>query len=243
MPDESYRRLGLPEAEIRRETLAALEKAGRTLAQVDLFELNEAFAAQACAGLPSLDALRANLKGVYQDADGASVVGGGAILKVGTSKFLDLEYGRTSADDADMGSHVFDITLGFERPRRPRGWHLCPTIGINYEVVDDVEFLGSTLEASLWSLLAGVSVSRTFGDAVEVALAPFASARAAYSRASISFGGFDESETQEYGLIQAGLGILFTPRLALRPWVLVPVGLGEPDTVIGATLTIGIPAR
>jgi hypothetical protein len=214
------------------------------LAAAALAFLPIAAAAQACLGLTPLESVKANLVGEYRIAEDQSAAGAGVAFGIGAQPFVDLGYARLQADEADIGAHRFRGALGIQlAPRRAGGWRGCPLLGVTYEDLDRVEFFGSSIDASVTTLLIGFGIGRTRGDPATLALSPFATAHFAVARATASFGGFSATESQEYGLVELGVAARFSEVVAVRPSVQLPVGLGEPDVVLGLTVAIGVGRR
>ena len=62
-------------------------------------------------------------------------------------------------------------------------------------------------------------------------------------RSPSCLGGYKATDTQEFAQLQFGAGVHFSDVVAVRPSVILPIGLGEPTPVLVLTVGLGVGRR
>lgn len=199
---------------------------------------------QACLGLASLETRPMNLTVGAVFTDGVN--GGDARFGFGTAKAFGGVSAQIAKTDGVSGTSKgagVDGGLSYRIGTTKRAM-LCPVASAQYiksPDIDDGE--GGTLEASGTGATAGLAIGGLVNTSSSVGFIPFTSLEAAYTRLSISSGGVSLSESDTYGILSAGVGIVFSPAVLLRPFIQVPLGLDGSDPRYGVGLSFAFGKR
>ena len=197
---------------------------------------------QACLGLASLETRPMNLTINAEFMDGAN--GGDARFGFGTAKAfggISVRIAKTDGVSGTTKGAGVDGGLSYRIGATKRVM-LCPVASAEYLKTPDVDDgEGGTLEASGTGADAGLAIGGVVSTSSSVGFIPFASLRAAYARVSVSSGGASFSDSDTYGILSGGVGIVFTPAVLVRPFIQVPLGLdgADPSYGVGVSFAFG----
>lgn len=133
--------------------------------------------------------------------DGATAYGlsGGGFTQ--GPMFVSGGFTRIDFDNSDVGANQVDATLGAELSTSSP-LSLCPAATFGYTWYDGIPD-GADLNGIV--LGAGLGIGQTFGD--ELLFTPYGSAAVAYSRATGSYGGVSQTDSETYGQFSAGFSV------------------------------------
>ena len=214
-----------------------------------LLSLEAPGAAQICGGFPSFARGSYQVSAAAQFNDQAQILGGAFALG-GRGPFGQVGIATTSYDDFDGSTLAFAGSAGYQVALDQKGvFHLCPVVSyVNGSGPDNVDFFGDgslIIDFSQTDLSFGVNVGALPAQVGSTRVIPSAS----FSIVSTSIKGTDDvsgqSETQSetFQLLGLGLGIVFNQVIALRPGVLIPIGLDGGSTTVGATFSVNFGRR
>lgn len=197
--------------------------------------------AQACLGLGSLTAQPANATFTALFTDGAKAldarVGFGSSIAFGgvSAQLSDYDYvdgtGKTIAVDGGLS-----FVSGAKR-----NVSVCPIASLGHTSFPDGG--QSTYNTGSTDGAAGLALGARVGTTSSLALIPFASLQAVYSRVSVSGPGADGSATDTYGVLTGGLSFVLSESLLIRPLVQIPLGLDGSNPSYGIGLSFGFGKR
>ncbi len=197
---------------------------------------------QACLGLASLDSRPMNVSVGAVFTSGAK--GGNARFGVGTPKAFGGVSARIAKSDGISGTTKgagVDGGLSFLIGAK-KGAMICPVASAEYLKApgfDDGE--GDLYDVSGTGADAGLAIGGLIKSSSSIGFIPFAAARAAYVRVSVSGNGSSAASSDTYGILSGGLSVLFNPSLLVRPFVQIPVGLegADPSYGVGVSFAFG----
>jgi len=198
--------------------------------------------AQVCAGRPGADVGNVLLGAGYSSANGTSGFDVG-ITGLGERAFGAATIGSISYDDFSGSTTMVGGSLGYQLSVGTSGRaQLCPTFsGALGFGPNDIE--GTGVDASTRSVGAGVTWGFRATESADFALIPTIGAGVAYASVKLTDGVDELTESDSYGLIDVGLGIVLGRQFAATPFITIPVGLEGADPTIGLTISLSIGKR
>ncbi|HEX7929493.1 MAG TPA: outer membrane beta-barrel protein [Sphingomicrobium sp.] len=182
--------------------------------------------AQTCLGAARYSAGPMRVGGGFSTTDGAKSYGlnFGVGAKVGP--FASANLSRAEYSDADVSSRAVGIGAGYAIDVNPTHTvQFCPQASLTHQSGPDIDVGTSTMSTSANAFAFGGA----FGGSVPVTptldLVPFGAASYVISRATVTFGGTSESDSQDYADIELGAGFVLNKTLTLQPSIAIPVGL------------------
>ncbi|MES3033157.1 MAG: hypothetical protein V4813_04080 [Gemmatimonadota bacterium] len=199
---------------------------------------------QACLGLASLETRPMNLTVGAEFTDGQN--GGDARFGFGTAKAFGGISARIAKTDGVSGTTKgagVDGGLSY-RVGATKRVMVCPVASAEYLKSPDIDDGdGGTVEVSGTGATAGLAIGGAVSTSSSVSFIPFAALQAAYARVSVSNGGTSFSDSDTYGLLSGGLGIVLTPTVLVRPFIQIPLGLDGADPSYGVGVSFGFGKR
>ncbi|MGQ0767314.1 MAG: hypothetical protein ACT4OZ_16825 [Gemmatimonadota bacterium] len=199
---------------------------------------------QTCAGLPSFANTSANVFGALTIFEGAKQLGAGAAFGRDAGPFVSVSGSRTSLDD-DAGSALgADVAAGLQMPlgSERKAW-LCPAAGAGYSNGPSDEFEGVEFKVTGQALSAGLLVGVLASGSETLEVIPTGGFSLVYSRVSLSVAGESESDSDTFGVLSGGVGLVFNKTFGVKPFVNIPLGLEDSDPSFGVIVSVGIPRR
>ncbi len=158
-------------------------------------------------------------------------------LSVGAANgvFGSVDAGQISYDGESVKSNVIGAGLGYSISAGAAA-RFCPLLGYSHTTLSDNTF-GST------SRLDEVGFGGAFGIAAPVAhdvnLVPFVSAEYFHAEATETAVGFgSDTQSEDFGVLELGVGFVFSKMVTFRPSFSIPLGLNGAKTSVGITLAI-----
>lgn len=195
--------------------------------------------AQSCLGLQPLTSHPTNVTVTGQFTDGAKSLDGR--FGFGSSiAFAGIAGQVVSYDDVDgTGKGIFvDGGLSYDAGAK-RNVSICPVATLGYVSNPDG---GTALKSHTTVGQAGLAIGANLGTAPSIRVIPFGSLQLRYSRFESDYQGVSASDTDTIGLLGAGLGIVLTDVVSLRPSVTVPLKDGY-DTTWGIGISFALGGR
>ena len=197
--------------------------------------------AQSCLGLGSLTAQPANATFTALFTDGAKAfdarVGFGSSIAFGGVSAQLSDYDNVGGTGKTI---AVDGGLSFVTGEK-RNVSVCPIASLGHTSLPDGG--SSSYSSSTTDGTAGLAIGARVGTASSVALIPFASLQAAYSRLSIDTPAANASSTDSYGLLSGGVSFVLSPTLLVRPLVQIPLGLDGSNPSYGIGISLGFGKR
>lgn len=203
--------------------------------------------AQVCLGVASFaeGPVRAGV-GVEVGND-ATAFGGQLGFGASVGFFATGSVARVEFDESDESATTFGANAGYSFDISPAGTsarsiELCPTVGFGY--LNPLEFtdpIFGDIELSSRSFSVGLSIGGVLSSTASMAFLPSLGIDYVSERTTIEAAGDEESETDGYGVIDLGMGLVFSRRITVRPAVLFPLGLEDvdPSFNIGVSVNFG----
>jgi hypothetical protein len=200
--------------------------------------------AQSCLGTASFTAGPARLGVAGAFPEGAKEFGGQLAYGQVNGGFGAVSVARATANDADVSSMTYGVTGGYQLNLGQRGGaQLCPVGGLSYSTTDEVEFLGSSIDASARTFQAGLAVGAPLNAGATAQLVPFGSLSLANTSATVTVDGEDSSNDETYGVMQLGAGLVLGRAITVQPSVSIPLGLEDADAVFSVAMGFNFGAR
>lgn len=198
--------------------------------------------AQVCLGRPSHEAGNIQLGGGYSGAQGVSQFG---VSAAGLSRvaFGQASLGSISYDDFDGSTLVIGASGGYRLPIGSSGnAELCPVVG-GFLGMGPNDIEGSGVDASLRGANVGVSLGYRLSSGADVAVIPTFSAGFAYSSFKLTDGTDSLEDSDTYGIVGMGVGLVLGRQVTALPSVSIPLGLEDSDPVLGITFILSLGRR
>lgn len=196
-------------------------------------------AAQTCAGRPGADAGAAQVGGQFESATGGSTFGVGA-GGIGRQMFGAATLSSTSYDDFDgstlsIGGFVgYQLSLG-----TPGKAQLCPTASASLGFgPNDIEGLG--VDASTRSASFGAAFGFRASQSPQFTLIPTADFSLVYSSIKLTDGVDSIEDSDSFGLLSLGVGLILGRQFSAHPYVAIPFGLEGADPSFGVTFALAV---
>jgi hypothetical protein len=203
---------------------------------VSLLLLNAGFClAQTCAGGVPFGARSAQIGTTssfgdgFQSYDVAGAFGRKDFFVRGGASFANFS-------DLDATGSGFGATLGSEFQAANGRVFLCPEANVSF--MFGPELFDVDLSSIAFSSGPRVGIVLTHDDALRVV--PTVAFLVAHQRLKTEFLGFDETDTETYGLLNVGVGLTMNNRVSLIPSVTFPLGLDEADPSFSLSVVFGL---
>lgn len=192
-------------------------------------------AAQICSGAPTLQGTRSlNVSSGASFFDGGKTYG--ASFTAGSNWLVGGGFGYTDFDDTTLSLKTISGSAGWEY-EDGSGFAACPNLGASYGF--GLELSGVDLTS--WTISPGVSLGYEAVVSQTLSVVPTGSGSLVYQDLNADAGiGGEASESETYGMIGLGLGLIVNDLFGFGPSVSFPVGLDGGDTRFGLSATVGI---
>lgn len=201
-----------------------------------------ALAAQACLGLPSFGVNHMQLAGDAQFNDGANTFG--AMLTSGSqSYFAGIGVGGRSVDGADGSTLLVRGQLGSQVAVSTTGRvQACPLLSADFGFgPNDIDGLGTDFTSRAFGF--GVALGGVIAQNENVSLVPSVSAGYRYDAGTFDGPGGSTTVSDTYAMFGAALGLVLGESLAIRPSVLLPVGVDDAKAIFGIGVALNFGGR
>lgn len=197
--------------------------------------------AQVCNGTPGVRAGNAILGAGYSKSDGANGFEL-TLAALGTQAFWRAGIGLVNYDAFSGSTVVLGGSTGYQLPIGATGdAQLCPYVSGSLGFGPN-DINGSGTDMSTQAIGAGISAGSIVLKAQYLSLIPSVDFGYMYSRAALKNGTNEISESETYGSLGIGLGIVLAQRLTIRPSITIPVGLKEAENVFGINMFLSLKA-
>jgi hypothetical protein len=200
--------------------------------------------AQVCNGSASFS------NGPYQAVASAAFTDnsksfGGGLGFGGPGAFGQASIGTTSYDDVDGSSTLVGIGAGFQVALgAQRLAHLCPLASVGFAFgPNNIDLFGDgsvVLDLKETDFSFGLALGILASRSAQTQVIPTASLSfvSATLKASDDVSGQSDSNSETFGLVGLGLGLVFNQVFTLRPGVAIPFGLDGASTSFGVALGV-----
>jgi hypothetical protein len=183
-------------------------------------------AAQTCAGAAPFSAGPIRLGAGLATSEGMKSYGVSMAVGAKAGPFASGSLSRSEYSDIDGSGTSVGIGAGYAIDLNPvKTVQLCPHAGFVYQSGPDIDLGTSTITTSAHAVGFGGSIGNTVPLGPTVDFVPFAGASYLHSSATATFDGTSDTESQDYGEIDVGAGIVLNKTLTLQPSVAIPVGI------------------
>ena len=198
--------------------------------------------AQTCAGRAGQEAGSIQLSGDYSAVQGVkqfSVTGGG----LGQTGFGGVTLGSISYDDFAGSTFVLGAGAGYRLPVGSSGnAEICPVISGSLGMgPNDIE--GTGIDASTRSAQVGLTAGYRIAGGTDIAIIPTVGAGFTYSSFKLTDGVDSLEDSDTYGALSVGVGLVLGRQFTALPSVTIPVGLENADPVVNIGLTLSLGTR
>lgn len=200
--------------------------------------------AQTCLGTATFAAggMRAGVEATFDD--GASAYGASLAFGGVTGTFASIDASLFDFDEFDESAYGIGGQVGLQMPVAAMvGAQFCPLLQAAYVFGPNFEDSGFDIESNSLLASAGVGFGVPFQLAETAGLVPFGTARLAYGRTSVEIDGESDSDSDTYGLIGLGAGLVLNQRITLRPSIEFPLGLDDSDPTFSFGVAINFGAQ
>jgi len=206
--------------------------------------LPPAATAQVCSGFASFAQGPFQVIGSAAFNDQSKSFGGGFGFG-GAGAFGQLSIGTTSFSDLDGSSFTFGAGAGYQLSLDKRKIvHLCPIASVAFASgPNDIDVFGDgslVLDLNETDFEFGVALGAVASRSGQTQIIPAGSLAfvSATVKAKDQVSGASDSQSETFGLLSLGLGLVFNQVFTLRPAVAVPFGLDGASTTFGVTLSV-----
>ena len=194
--------------------------------------------AQVCAGLASFHDRPIQVGGgAAFSKNGRSL--GGFLGAGGPRTFGDLAFGTTHIDAYDASGFTLSAEAGYQISLDKKGVvQLCPGAGVGLLIgPKNINGLFDYSETDIraGALLGGVVARTAQVDVVPTGLLEFVHAHGKLQGPSSS-----SSQSQSFGLVGLGVGLVFRNRVSIRPDISIPFGISGGSTSFGITVAVNV---
>lgn len=189
---------------------------------------------QVCLAQPSLVAGKVTVlaTGTFNDATDSFT---GTARFAGSRLFGDLTAGVSQYDEFDGSSFILGGAFGGQiTPTAGSTLRLCPIATVSFGFGPN-DIGGSGVDLSQQAVGAGVGIGGVAMRTPSFELIPAGGVQLAWARAKLEGGGISISESETYGVLNAGLGFALQRVLTITPSVAIPVGLEDGDPSFALT--------
>jgi hypothetical protein len=183
-------------------------------------------AAQTCAGAAAYSAGPVRIGAGLATTDGAKSYG--LTLGVGSKAgaFGSATLSRGEYSDVDASSTAVGVGAGYAFDLNPTHTaQFCPQLSLIHQSGPDIDLGGSALSVTSHAVALGGSLGELVPLTPTLDLVPFGGASYVMSRATATFAGDSQSDSQDYSEIDVGAGFVFNKTFTLQPSLAIPVGL------------------
>jgi hypothetical protein len=189
--------------------------------------------AQTCLGRGSFAVAPFQVSGGAGFTDGANgfdvgFAGGSSQLFAGAT------LGRTSYTEIDESSTDVGAFVGGGPVMRGNTLQVCGVGGIAYGAGPNV----GVVDTHTLALQFGASIGVAVIQGPSYSIVPAFGGSVVIARLTASVGDDDQSETETFGSVDFGVGLIFNERVSVAPRIGIPVGRESNDPVFGISLAI-----
>jgi hypothetical protein len=192
--------------------------------------------AQVCSGMAPFENGRMQVGGLAQFADGAQAYGG--MLSLGRPDYFfgSFGFGAVTYDDLDGASTTVSGAVGYQVGLgATQTLQLCPIASASLGFGPN-DIMGSDVDASFRDFSFGVGLGGTLHGTPQFQVIPAGAVSFAHSTLKFDDGVDSESDSDTFGIVSLGVGLVFNRVFTLRPGMSLPFGLDESDPVWGIAL-------
>lgn len=195
--------------------------------------------AQVCEGRPGRAAGNVALSAAFASGSDASQFGVG-ITGLGSAAYGSASIGSISYEDFSGSTTAIGGSLGYQLAVGATGRaQLCPYFGVEFGFgPNDIGGTGIDLSARAFS--AGLSWGFRAVESGDFNMIPTIGAGFGSTSVKLTDGVDELTESDTYGQVHLGLGMVFAKRFSIAPSVSIPVGLEGADPTFGITLSLSL---
>ena len=191
--------------------------------------------AQTCMGLPSYSRGQMQVTGNATFGNGMDSFGGTFGYGQPAGVFGNVGIGTTSIDAFDGSSFDLGLSGGYQMTVGPtKKVHLCPVANFGLGMgPNDVG--GSGVDISSQNFGFGVALGTSLPGGPRMQIVPTGGLGLAYLKFKSDNGTTSNSASETYGVLNMGVGLIFSSNISVRPGISVPLGLDGGETRFGLT--------
>jgi hypothetical protein len=119
---------------------------------------------------------------------------------------------------------------------------ICPVIG-GFIGMGPNDIEGSGVDASIRGVAVGLSAGYRINSSTDIAIVPTAGVGFEYSSFKLTDGIDSTSDSDSYGMLSLGVGLILGRQFTALPSVSIPIGLDDSDPILSLTFALSLGAR
>ncbi|HLV26072.1 MAG TPA: hypothetical protein VKZ41_07140 [Gemmatimonadales bacterium] len=189
--------------------------------------------AQYCLGQPSFTTTRAQIGGALQTGNDAFGYSAQASFGNASGVFAGFNVGGVKYDILDGSSLGFGVTAGMDMLNdESSALSVCPIISASFGFgPNDIFGLGVDHKSSAFS--GGIALGGVMARTESMEIAPMISGQVVHGTSKFSDGTDSVSESDTYGVLTLGIGLIAQKVFSFTPFVGIPLGLDGADPEFG----------
>ena len=189
--------------------------------------------AQTCQGLASYSAGQMQTTGNVAFGNGMDTFGATIGYGKPAGVFGSLGLGTTNYDGLNGSSFDLGVSGGYQMTAgRAKKVHVCPVANFGLGMGPN-DIGGSGIDMSTTSFGAGFAVGSALPGGPRMQIVPTGGLGLAYLKIKQDNGTTSASGSETYGLLNMGVGMIFSSQFSVRPGISVPLGLDGGETRFG----------
>lgn len=192
---------------------------------------------QTCEGRPGRTVGKFAVDAGFSSGNDATQFAVG-VTGLSTTTYGGVTVGSIDYDGFGGSTTTLGGNLGYQLPMGTTGRaQLCPFLeGAFGFGPNNIGGLG--IDISTRDAAAGLVWGYRAKESDDFTLIPTIGAGFAYAAVTFSDGTDDLTESETFGMLRVGLGMVLAKRLSISPTVMIPVGLEDADPMVGVTLSL-----
>jgi hypothetical protein len=198
--------------------------------------------AQTCEGRPGRAAGNVLLGAGFTSGDDATQFSAG-VTGLGANVYGGASLGTISYDDFSGSTTTVGGAMGYQLAVGTTGRaQICPWVGADFGFgPKDIE--GTGIDASARAISAGLTWGFRASESPDFAMIPTFGAGVVSSELKLTDGVDDFTESETFGQVTLGVGLLFARQFSVKPFVLIPVGLEGANASFGISASLAVGAK
>jgi hypothetical protein len=193
--------------------------------------------AQTCQGLASYSSGQMQATGNAAFSDGTSSFGATMGYGQPAGIFGSVGIGTTSIDAFDGSSFDVGVGGGYQMVvGQSRKFHLCPVANFGIGMGPKDVGGGGGVDMSSQTGGLGIALGTSLPGGSNMRIVPAGGLGIQYLKLKQDNGTTTTSNSETYGVLNLGVGMIFNSQIAVRPGLSIPLGLDGGDTSFGVTV-------
>lgn len=198
--------------------------------------------AQICTGSTPFANGPVRIGATLTTTDGATSYGGSLAVGASRGAFASAGFSLTDVDGIDDNVSEFGLTVGYAASLTPtHRAQICPMVHASYSSLPELTDGTFTADFSARTFGIGAAIGFVASESETLMLVPSVSGGVFSQRVSASFrdgagGQLDDSESDTYGVLGVGIGLILNRVAMIQPFASLPLGIEGSDAAFGVTV-------